>query len=638
MPVAEHGPRFASLPETTQREIIKIHKNLGHPDNKLLQRVLKDQNWEPKIVDSIGDFHCPACFETQRPKLARPGHLSEPREFNDLVLIDGIKWTNKAGKQFYFVHMLDAGTNFQIAFLTDDRSSKSMIEGIKLRWFAWAGPPRQLMSDSAGEFCSEEFCQFLQSHNCRSIVIPAEAHWQLGRCERHGSILQHMLEKYEIDYPIDSDDKMTEALVQCTAAKNSLSRYRGYSPEILVLGKASQIPGCNSNEGQDSSFWDPEGDIVHQGESLAFQQNLHRREVARQAFISADHSQKIRRAILRRSRPSRDNFHRGQWVMYWRNGQGQQKGGWNGPAKDPNGWGQAMSFGLPTAAVCIDVPLNTFECLSTRESHRNFIGREPMFGRFHLTTGTGCFPIHRPKPAGIDWSDLSNDHQPTVPDVAVHKRKRCQTNVGRRSTDPSATCTEWTQSRWKEYTDTIPWSARCRTRGECPVPSQQSQDTEPPHPVDGSPSTQYRIPIMKKHTESALTVMWDQWIWSLGTIYQIDWWDTIRSPDTVCFVRPLHLTVQFPLEWLTARRQTEGKFWNHHNWQRNDEWYGNPEVVQNLPLHWFGSTTFFFKPEHRFVRTPKEGEGHVNGTKKHPKFQGIEMSIELTPQELFPVL
>ena len=90
MPVAEHGPRFASLPETTQREIIKIHKNLGHPDNKLLQRVLKDQNWEPKIVDSIGDFHCPACFETQRPKLARPGHLSEPREFNDLVLIDGI--------------------------------------------------------------------------------------------------------------------------------------------------------------------------------------------------------------------------------------------------------------------------------------------------------------------------------------------------------------------------------------------------------------------------------------------------------------------------------------------------------------------------------------------------------------------
>ena len=73
-------------------------------------------------------------------KLARPGHLSEPREFNDLVLIDGIKWTNKAGKQFYFVHMLDAGTNFQIAFLTDDRSSKSMIEGIKLRWFAWGRP------------------------------------------------------------------------------------------------------------------------------------------------------------------------------------------------------------------------------------------------------------------------------------------------------------------------------------------------------------------------------------------------------------------------------------------------------------------------------------------------------------------
>lgn len=96
-----------------------------------------------------------------------------------------------------------------------------------------------------------------------------------------------------------------------------------------MLGKASQIPGCNSSEDPDSAFWDPDENLDHEGEGTVFQKNLHRREVARQAFISADHSHKIRRAILRRSRPSRDNFHRGQWVMYWRNGQGQQKGGWN---------------------------------------------------------------------------------------------------------------------------------------------------------------------------------------------------------------------------------------------------------------------------------------------------------------------
>ena len=455
LPVAEHGPRFAKLPEETRREITKIHKNLGHPDNKLLQRVLKDQNWEPNIVDSIVDFHCPACFETQRPKLARPGHLSEPREFNDLVLIDGVKWTNKTGKQFYFVHMLDAGTNFQIAFLADDRSSKSMIEAIRHRWFAWAGPPRHLMSDSAGEFCSEEFGQFLQTHNCRSIVIPAEAHWQLGRCERHGSILQHMLEKYEIDLPIDDDHMMSEALIQCTNAKNSLSRYRGYSPEILVLGKATQIPGSNSSEDPDSAFWDPDENLDHEGEGTVFQKNLHRREVARQAFISADHSHKIRRAILRRSRPSRDNFHRGQWVMYWRNGQGQQKGGWNGPAKvlmveDKNVIWVTHSSRLYRCAP------EHLRMLSSREA-TDTIGREQW--EIPLTTGTGVFQFtdlsHQTfsDPVAVTTSnDSPNVHQAALPENAA------EDPLTHPPTHTGGTI------RWREY-PTFSWSARCRTRG-----------------------------------------------------------------------------------------------------------------------------------------------------------------------------
>ena len=90
------------------------------------------------------------------------------------------------------------------------------------------------MSDSAGEFCSEEFGTFLQSLDIQSVIIPAEAHWQLGRCERHGAILQNMLDKYQKDQPIRSTNDLREALLQCVQAKNSMSRVHGYTPEICV--------------------------------------------------------------------------------------------------------------------------------------------------------------------------------------------------------------------------------------------------------------------------------------------------------------------------------------------------------------------------------------------------------------------
>ena len=329
-----HGPLFSSLPHEIKSQILKIHKNLGHPDNRLLARVLKEQQWDSKIVDSITDMVCPSCFENQKPRLARPAHISQEREFNDLLMIDGIEWTNQEGIKHLFYHMIDAATNFHIAIPADCRSSSHVIELLKTHWITWAGAPRTLMSDSAGEFCSEEFGTFLQSLDIQSVIIPAEAHWQLGRCERHGAILQNMLDKYQKDQPIRTTNDLREALLQCVQAKNSMSRVHGYTPEILVLGRSRHFPSCNSNEQTGSSDWLSLGEEEEsQLESSKFLENLARRETARKAFVSADHDQKLRRALLRQSRPKRETFEKGQWVMFWRHGKVGQPSQWLGPGK-----------------------------------------------------------------------------------------------------------------------------------------------------------------------------------------------------------------------------------------------------------------------------------------------------------------
>ena len=338
-----HGPLFLSLEPEVRSKIMKLHKNLGHPDVRLLTRVLKEQQWDPQIVDKISDMVCPSCYENQKPRLARPAHISPDREFNDLLMIDGVEWTNQEGIKHTFYHMIDAATNFQIAIPAECRSTSHVSELLKTHWITWAGAPRTLMSDSAGEFCSEEFGSFLQSLDTKSVVIPAEAHWQLGRCERHGAILQNMLDKYQKDQPIRTSQDLREALLQCVQAKNSMSRVHGYTPEILVLGRSRHFPSCNSNETTGSSEWLAGESEAEEAklESSKFLENMARREAARKAFVSADHDQKLRRALLRQSRPSRETFEKGQWVMFWRNGKAGQPSQWIGPGKvivseDPN--------------------------------------------------------------------------------------------------------------------------------------------------------------------------------------------------------------------------------------------------------------------------------------------------------------
>ena len=326
--VTQHGPKFRSLNAEQKQQLRRMHVNLGHPDAQLLGNVLRDQGWDSEAIEGIKDMHCPTCYENQKPKISRPSHLGEPKAFNDMVSIDAVQWTSEQGMQFTFYHMIDSGTNFQVAFTCEQGTSKEVSNKMVSHWFNWAGPPKTLMSDSAGEFCSDEFAAFLQSHDIQSVIIPAEAHWQMGKCERHGAILQDMLNKAQKDLPITTREELERMLCQCTAAKNSLSRCRGYSPEILVLGKSRHMPASVSHDDlQPSDFMFAEETTgSDKSEITQFHENLKLRETARVAFIRSDHDMKLRRSFLRRARPPRCSAQAGKWVMYWRNGKGAALG------------------------------------------------------------------------------------------------------------------------------------------------------------------------------------------------------------------------------------------------------------------------------------------------------------------------
>ena len=321
---------FSSLPKDEQIALIRAHKNLGHPSPERLSSLLRQQGFRPEVARAALEFKCSVCDAHAQPKHSRPSAIRDDSDFNDRICVDGLKWTNSKGQNFHLYHIVDWSTNFHVAKIAPNRSSSEAIQVLGNSWFSWAGTPGAMLVDAGSEFNSQEFSEFAQAHNVKVTTISSEAHFQNGKSERHGAVLQTMLSKYEKDHPIASYQELEKALWWCTQAKNACSLKRGYAPEVLVLGKHTKLPGSVTGDELLPAHLLADAETA---QGLRFREQLTCREHARKAFIEADNDASLRRAILRRSCPHRQQYTPGEWVMIWRQGKGALPGMWQGPMK-----------------------------------------------------------------------------------------------------------------------------------------------------------------------------------------------------------------------------------------------------------------------------------------------------------------
>ena len=184
--------------------IKRARQNLCHPSSEQLSQVLRTQGCRPEISQAVFDLKCSTFAACQKPKVTRPSSLKDALDFNDKVFIDGISCTSKQGYMYHFYHILDQATNYHVAIPVPSRSADQAIAKVSDARFSWAGPPNTMVMDAATEFTSEEFENFLQRHGVKGITTSPHAHWQNGRCERHGQILQSMLDKLDHENAIAS--------------------------------------------------------------------------------------------------------------------------------------------------------------------------------------------------------------------------------------------------------------------------------------------------------------------------------------------------------------------------------------------------------------------------------------------------
>ena len=165
-PTPLHGPNFRSLEASEKSQLVLLHKNLGHPDAKVLSRHLQNQGAPEHVIKGAQDFVCDTCVETRKPFHQRPAKLQNPIEFNDRIGIDGFFWTGRGQFQCYVLHVYDEATGFHLAKRLDGQNMDHVIPALNDLWIMWAGNPKQIYLDPAGEFRSDVWVESPPIHEC----------------------------------------------------------------------------------------------------------------------------------------------------------------------------------------------------------------------------------------------------------------------------------------------------------------------------------------------------------------------------------------------------------------------------------------------------------------------------------------
>ena len=164
-----------------------------------------------------------------------------------------------------------------------------------------------VFNDNGGEFESSEFKDMCENFNIKIVTTPAEAPWSNGICERHNHILTETLLKIKEDVNCSWET----ALAWAINAKNSLIDINGFSPYQLVLGRNVSLPSVFSNKIPA---------LEGRQESPAVAEHLAALHAARKAFVLAESSEKIRRALRGKTRKTRDIYSVGQEVYFKKKG------------------------------------------------------------------------------------------------------------------------------------------------------------------------------------------------------------------------------------------------------------------------------------------------------------------------------
>ena len=290
----------------------KLHSQFAHPPAEKLVKLVSAAGYgnDMSLVNAIKEISqsCDVCKVYKKAPPRPAVGMSLANDFNEVVAMD-----LKFFQGNIILHLIDHVSRFSAAASIKSKKPADIIDAIFRIWISIFGPPRRFLSDNGGEFVNSEFLDMCETFGVVVLTTAAESPWSNGLCERHNAVLAGMLQKILEE----QNCSLPTALCWAIHAKNSLSNVHGFSPYQIAIGRTPQIPSVLSNE--PPALDSPENPIVLR--------NLHTMEAARSAFVKAESSEKIRRALKNSIRKTNDHkFISGDIVYYKRKDDKKWKG------------------------------------------------------------------------------------------------------------------------------------------------------------------------------------------------------------------------------------------------------------------------------------------------------------------------
>ena len=262
----------------------------------------------------------------------------------------------------------------------------------------WAGSPIKVTTDGGHEF-EGEAQQGFDRDGTMVHKNAAESPWQNGMCERFGGVWKDIYEKAAEDCQPRTKEEYNELFDKVNESKNSMMRKHGFAPYQYVFGCDLRIPQ-GLLEGDFNTHY---VSGVMQGVS-SFHRSHEIRQAARKALLAQDDKERLKKAVLRQSRPDREPFEVGDYVYYWRRSPDSKKGIWKGPVR-------VIGFFESKSRIWVSHHNKVLRC--SPEQLRKLTGDQKAAIQFVCTEMLAQVPNSHKKDAQV-FTDITREGVPTA--------------------------------------------------------------------------------------------------------------------------------------------------------------------------------------------------------------------------------
>ena len=267
--------------------------------------------------------------ETPRPTaLTKEPHKLK---FNHEISVDVFEVKDAGGSRHSILSIVDLASKFQVACRVASGgvpTSQACAEAYNQSWLSWAGAPKIMVADQ-GVHNKGKFSALVTSHGTVIRQVGVAAPHQLGIGERQGGLLKRMMIRAIHSHQLIGGTAIAALCSECAKVKNNLLNNGGYSPSQWVMGHTPEDLSSMMSHDPEENLEVHQNIINAEGEppQEQFMMQLLLRQAAKEAYVYADSSQRLRKAMLRKSVPMRGPYLVGNMVSFLRRDR------WYGPAR-----------------------------------------------------------------------------------------------------------------------------------------------------------------------------------------------------------------------------------------------------------------------------------------------------------------